>query len=333
MTVLMILLLLGAALIARSQSQLIASAGSTDAAAAEAGAEQGVAEAIARLDAGDRGDFSGAGVIAGGTYSFEVTEVTSTSYVVRAEGEVDGMTRAVEVAVGGQEAAELPYTLFVDGSASIVDNPLAITGRVGTNGPIDVVGTPPGDTVDLYGPAATCALCPDTTSFADPLTVPGPEVPIGPRQTCPRSGNFKGVIDGRDGTPFVCDTAAVARSQVSFKNNLTVVNGPLIIYVRTGLDVDFKNASVNVGNDAEDFQLLAEGTSDWVDGTNSQISGLLYAPGRDATLDGLDLVGSLTIGDLSIPSGSGAAMAPPANLGGGGVSGWTVESWERVPAG
>lgn len=332
MFVLMILLLLSASLLARSQSQLLASAGSTDAAAAEAGAEQGIAEAIARLDAGERGDFSGTGAIAGGIYRFDAAQVSATSYVVQAEGEIDGVVRAIDVTVGGQPTENLPYTLFINTMASFTDNGRAITGLVGTNGPLAVSGTPPGDTVDLFGPAATCTSCPVTTSFPEQRDVPDPEVPTGTSQTCPRSGRFSGIINGRTGTPFVCDPSSVARSQVTFQNTVTVINGPLIVYVRTGLDIEFRRATVNAGGDPSDFQLTAEGDRDWLDAAGSDISGVLYAPGRDSTLEAVDIFGSFTIGDLTVPAGSGAGMSAPAATGGSDVSGWSVESWERVPA-
>lgn len=332
-SVMMILLLLGTAILMRSQSQLVAAANATDAAAAEAGAEQGIAEAIALLDGGTRGAFSGSGELPGGKYGFTASEVDPTSYVVRAEARVGDATRAVEVTLSGE--APQDYTMLIDTSADFGDNVWPIGGLLGTNGPIDAsTSTPPGDQVDLFGPRASCVGCRLTTTYPDARPIPVPEVPSAGRR-CPSNGQFSGVIDGRNGVPFVCARSHVDASWVTFTDKVVVTNGPLIVYIRVGLDVRFRGASVNVGGDPNEFQLYGEGSDDywWMDAWNSEISGLLYSPGRDSWMGNVDLTGSLTVGLYEIRDGLDVKITPSTSVvGGDRGGGWTITSWERVPA-
>ncbi len=328
MSVMMILLLLGVAILMRSQTQLVAASTNTDAAAAEAGAEQGIAEALAMLDNGRRGDFSATGTLLDGTFAFAASEVNSTSYVVRSEARVGDVTRAVEVVVDGQAAEG--HTMLIDTSADFADNAGTITGVVGTNGPIDARNsTPPGDHVELFGPRATCSGCPSTTSYSDARTLATPVVPSSGRR-CPWNGQFTGVLDGQNGTPYVCARSHVYASWITFSGTVEVINGPLIVYVRRGLDTRFRYADVNIGNDPNDFQLFGEGDDDywWMDAWYSEISGVLYAPGRDSWMGDVDLTGSLAVGLYEVRDGLDVSISPTPTS--GGTAGWTVSSWERV---
>lgn len=329
-TVMMILLMLGAAILLRSQRALVAAADASDAAAAEAGAEQGVAEAIALLDSGARGDFTGSGSLVDGTYSFTATELTSTTYLIAAEGRVGESARAVEATVGGEAVEE--YTLLIDTVGRFNTNRWPIGGLTATNGPLNARNsTSPGDQVDLFGPRARCTGCAATTTFPDVRDIPPPVVPAVGRR-CPSNGVFSGVIDGRDGVPFVCSRANVFTSWVTFRNNITITNPPLVVYIRIGRDVRFTSARVNVGGDPSDFQLFAEGNNDywWMDAWNSEISGLLYGPGRDSWMGNVELTGSLAAGEYEVRPGRNMRITPAPTGSGGGVTGWAVTSWERV---
>lgn len=330
-SVLVLLLLLGTTLITRTQSELGASSAGADAEAAQAGAEQGVAEVLARLEAGETGSFSGDGEVTDGKYAYKAEQVSDTEYAVRAEGYVGDRARAVEVTIVGGSIA--PYTLFVNHKAAFVNNGGTVTGRVGTNGPLEVRGTAPGDLVELRGRDATCAGCPVTTSFDDPLEVPDPTVPTGRVQDCPSNGRFTGVIDGEGGVPYVCTTSNVRNNTVRFVRTVTVVNPPAVIYVREGLDVLIRNASVNADGEPNDFQLFGEGERTiywWFDIWNSNVHGVLDAPNRDWLVGQATVYGSAFAGVLQVQSPNSLWMTPFGS--GGTASDWTVTSWEQVPA-
>lgn len=327
----MFLVLIGTAAVMRGQAELRAVGVEADDLAAQAAAEQGVAETLARLSAGDSGDFSASGTAGDGTYQYKASAISTTEYLVRSEGTVDGRVYALEVTIGGERPE--PYSLFV-GTSAFISNQGTITGRVATNGQLSVRGTVLGDAVDLYGPRASCNDCPPGNVLADALDVPPPTVPTGTTQRCPSDGDFTGVVDGRSGVPFVCTSGDVRGSNVRFIGTVTVANPPLIVYVRAGLDIDIRNASVNADGEPDDFQLYGEGDDDywWFDVWNSRVQGVLYGPGRDSFLESASIVGSVSMGVLYINSPRDVWINPAASGVGSEASGWVVTSWERVPS-
>ena len=329
---LMLLLLIGTALIARSQAELSAVAAGADAEAAQAGAEQGVAEVLALLDAGETGSFSGDGEVGEGKYAYKAEKVSDTEYLVRAEGYVGDRVRAVEVTIVGGSVAPAGYTLAINHRAVFDNNRGLITGRVATNGPLDVRGAAPGDVVDLHGRDAECGACRVTNTFPDRLEMPDPQMPSGVTRRCPSDGRFTGRIDGQGGVPYVCTPANMRANTVRFVSTVSVVNPPLIIYVREGLDVLIINASVNADGEPDDFQLSAEGDRSvywWYDIWNSRVHGVLYAPNRDWIVGSADVYGSAATGVLYIQEPDDVWMTPFGST--ASASGWTVTSWEQVP--
>lgn len=337
MVVLMVLTLLGMAVIARSQSDLRATASDSEELAARGGAEQGLAEALGRIVAGERSDFSGSGSLPDGTYRYEATALDGRSFEIYAESEIDGVRRAVIGTVGGAERYR--HSLFVTSSASFDDNLGRIDGVVGSNGPLRISGSVPGDRHELFGPAADCTACPSPTRFDDALELPSPsppdaaDVPGGRFQTCPSDGVFSGVVSGRGGQPFVCSIADVTGGIVSFDGLVAVTDGPLIIHVADDLDVALTDATVNAGGDATDLQLFlaGDGGRARVEMQNSRIDGVVYAPGRILDGDGMAIVGSLTIGEVIIERGESFSIAAANELAVFEVSGWQLSSWSVVP--
>lgn len=327
----MFLVLIGTAAIMRSQAELRAVGVEADELAAQAAAEQGVAETLARLAGGESGDFSDSGTAGDGIYQYKASAISATEYLVRSEGTVDGRTYAVEVTIGGERPE--PYSLFV-GTSGWISNQGSITGRVATNGSLTVRGTVLGDAVDLYGPRASCNDCPPGNVVVDALDVPPPVIPTGTTQRCPTDGDFTGVIDGRAGVPFVCSTSQVLSSTVRFLGTVSVANPPLIVYVRTGLDIDIRNASVNADGGPTDFQLYGEGDDDywWFDVWNSKVQGVLYGPGRDSFIEYASISGSVSMGVLYINSPRDVWISPADSGTGTEASGWVVTSWARLPS-
>jgi hypothetical protein len=330
MLVLMLVTLLGVAVVARGQNSIQGAASASDAAAAEAGAEQGLAEAVARIDSGEGGTFNGRGDLPDGEYRYEVTAVDAQSFSVYAEAEVDGVVRAVDADVGGR--ALYPYTLFVDDGALFEGNLGSISGRVGSNGPLLITGDAPGDAQDLFGPSANCVACSDPTVLASERDVPVPRPPTAPVQACPSDGIFIGIINGRGGEPIVCDPAAIVASVVTFTDAIVVVDGPVIIHVLDGLDVEVVDATINAARPSSDFQLFLGGdrSSNSLAMSNSRIDGVIYGPGRTSNADRVEIVGSLTIGELFVGRGETLSIRPSDELESYQVSGWQVASWTPV---
>ena len=330
MMVLMLMTMLGLIVIGRSQGHLETAARDSDVAAAQAGAEQGVAEALALVGGGQRTDFAGSGVLASGGYSYDARATSARSFTVYAEADVDGVVRAVEAVIGGR--ALYPYTLFIDTSASFEGNLGTVSGRVGSNGPLQVTGAAPGDSVDLFGPSASSVECPITTVVDTARDVPSPNPTADTFQACPADGIFSGPISGRSGIPVLCEPSGIAASQVAFTGSLVVVDGPLIVHVVEGLNVEIYDATINAAGASSDFQLFLGGSAniDSFVATNSRIDGVIYAPGRISTVDQVEIVGSLTIGELYVSSGSSLSIGPSAELDGFEVSGWQMSSWEQV---
>ncbi len=331
MLVLMLVTLLGVAVVARGQNSIEGAALDSDAAAAQAGAEQGLAEAVARIDAGEGGRFSGTGRLPSGEFRYEVSAVDAQRFSVYTEAEVDGVTRAIDADVGGREL--YPYTLFIDDGALFEGNLGRVSGRVGSNGPLLISGAVPGDSQYLFGRSATCDACVDPTVVDSERDVPVPQPPTGRVQACPDDGIFIGIVDGRGGMPIVCDPAEITAAVVTFTDSVVVVDGPVIIHVLDGLDVDVLDASINAAGRSSDFQLFLGGDR----GRNSlvmarsRIDGIIYGPGRVSSADQVRVIGSVTIGELFVGRGSSMSIEPSAELQGYQVSGWHVASWTPVP--
>lgn len=330
---LMLMMLIGTALIARSQVDLAAVGADADAISAEAAAEQGVAEVLARLEGGETGSFSVEGEVANGKFAAKVEQLSETEYFVRAEARVGDRTRAVEVTISGELTA--PYALFIEEKSSITDTRGVISGRVGTNGGLEGSGVESMRDVDLYGPVASCRDCASTNLFENVLELAEPTVLTRTTQKCPEDGIFAGAIDGRGGVPFVCSADEMKAATVAFTDTVTIANPPVIVHVRIGLDVTISDASINAGGEPDDFQLYAEGdgTFYWkLDIFNSKIYGFVYSPGRYSYAQSMSLVGSLITGVLVVDAPGDVWIDPPDSATTSTASDWTVTAWERVPA-
>lgn len=328
MAVLMLLTLLSLAVLSRSQNQLESAARGSDGAAAEAGAEQGIAEALALIDDGQRARFSGTGALPGGDYRYEAVPTGTQAFTIYSEATVAGVSRAIEADVGGR--ALYPYTLFVDDAARFDGNLGRVNGLVGTNGPITVVGSAPGDSVDLFGADAACSVCADTNEIQQVRELTSPS-PTGDRfQACPTDGLFSGPVTGDGGVPIVCDLAAVPSGSVVFTGAIVVVDGPLVVHVLESVDVEIVDATINGGAPPTDFQLFLGGTRsrDGLTMTNARVDGVLYAPGRTSTADGVEINGSMTIGQLTVDRGASLSISPSSDVQSFEISGWQVSSWE-----
>lgn len=326
---LMVVTLLGLAVLQRAALDVRVSGRMADGAAASAGAEQGVAHALALITADGQTDVAGSGDLPDGTYRFESNRRGPDEIVVYSEATIDQSRRAVEVVLELQ-AVTGPEVLFVDQSADFADNSGSIIGRVGTNGTID--GASPGDAQDLHGPAASCATCTNITTFDEARPVVFPELVPATSNDCPRNRKFRRVVSGNGGLPIVCSNAP-GRPLISFVGEITIVSPPLIIYVGDDFDVEFDNAVINAGGPSSDFQLVlvGEGNAGRIDVVDSRVGGTIEAPGWSAEIDGFSLVGSAAFGSLAVTPGSSLSIVPASDAASPTSQDWVVSGWQQVP--
>lgn len=297
--VLMVMALVGAAMFTDANTTIRASAHDRNLAQARAGAELAVAEAFARIDAGDTGALVGEGTVDDLTYRYRATAVGDDRWLIAATAEVDGVTRALEADV--TRDALHPHTLFVVTRADIDRNTGTVEGRFGTNGTVDVTGPAPGETQELYRPDAVCDGCTGAVALDGPRTVTAVTLPGGATRACPDDGVFTGELDGDGGTPVVCDADTAA---VTFDGEVIVTNPPLVVYVAAEVALALDGATVNATGDADDFALFVAGDPDDAVGsltaTGADITGSLYAPGRSLTTADTTVTGTITIGTLAL---------------------------------
>lgn len=325
MLVLMIITILGLALLARSQSWLRATVEASASDRALIASERGVAEALARIDAGLRADFSGGGPVADGTFRYQATMVAADRFEVEATATIGKRQRTIIATIGGTETVDAEL-LFVDRRAVLRGPSVTVEGRVGTNGVLDVGDGAVLGNVSLFGGAADCGGCVDPArvgSARDLPTVPD----LGRRsRRCPRNGVFTGIVNGNRGIPRRCD-----QSTIEFTGTIRVLNGPLIIQIADGTAVSFTGADVNPRGDASEIQIYVDGERGALELSDSSIQGTLQAPRRTAIASNTSIVGSLVIGELDVQTGSafrlrGQPLPTPE------VVRWSVLTWSEAPS-
>src|SRR5207302_1131314 len=98
---------------------------------------------------------------------------------------------------------------------------------VGSNHAITVHGGGGGDGQDYYTPDGSCSGCDNANQRQGPRPIPDPTPPT-TYQACPSGGNFTGTVNVGNGLTFLCNT------NVTFSGTITVVSGPLVVYVGPG---------------------------------------------------------------------------------------------------
>ncbi len=324
MPVLMIVTLLAVVIFADSHRSLDQSRVDTDESRAAAAAELAVHEAFARIDAGETRDFTGSGTHDDAIFEYRSEPLTTQSWEVHAQGTSGPITRRLVATIGRE--AEYAHSLFALEELTVDQNAGRITGRVGTNGAMTVFGPSPGSQQELYGPDASCTGCLNPVVLDGPRPFAEISEPEGKTRSCPKDGEFSGVVNGRSGVPFVCDDD----DQVVFDGDIRIINPPLVVFLSSDAELEFDDAEVNTSGQAADFQLFAEGDEeddgDSISAEEADITGVIYAPGRSLEADSLDLVGSLTVRTLTVPRGARADIAPDTTLGAVGNSPWRIIS-------
>ncbi len=300
-----------------------------DGAAASAAAELAVAEAGARIAQGATAGFTGAVTVQGGSATYAAVRVNADAWDVMAQGEVGGRRRALSVGLGRE--ARFPYTLFVDELLTLRNPTGVVTGRVGTNGTMDLTGLAPGSTQELFRPSGTCTGCTNPAVREGPYPLPEAIVPAETR-ACPPVGRFEGTVDGAGGIPAWCGDPGIP---VSF-GTVTVVNGPLVVMVGPGVPLSLDGAQVNVGGAPDGFRLHKlepnPGPASTVSADGARLAGLLHAPRTAVTSTGLTVSGSVVVDRLTVDPGGNLSLTWSPSLASIGAAEWRVTRWAEVGA-
>jgi len=315
--------------IASDATNSIRQASDADAgAAAVAAAELAVADATARIELGAAVTFTGSVTVAGGGATYTATRVGDDDWDIVVVGSVDGVRRGISASLG--RSARYPFALFVDERLE-TRNPVGIvSGDVGTNGTLDLVGLSPGTRQVLFQPAATCTGCTTPVSRTGPYELAEPTVPAVTR-ACPPGGVFTGAIDGAGGEPFLCADPLVP---VVFESQSWVVNGPVEVFVGEGVPLTLDAAVVNLGGPPDQFRLYKleppTGTPAPVSAEGLSVSGLLYAPRSALTTGSLTAVGAVVLDRLTVTPGGTLSVVYSPQIAAIGASGWGLTRWSET---
>lgn len=328
--IMMIITLLGAAALASSQQTLHVSQQMDQRSVAEAGAERSLAEAVSRLNNGEPLPFKGEGRLVNGSFYYKVERTDEEAVQIRAEAEVDGVYRAIEARLEGTVSGG--YSVFATGWFVSDNNQGTVSGTVGTNGVIKFNGKEPGDAQEIFSPEGVCEECQNLSKSEGPWPTPEPEFPTGPIQKCTEERIFTDIVDGQNGVPFVCDLDGDA---VVFKGGIKIKNPPLVVYVGEDAALLLYEAKINVDQPASDLQIYVQTNPEkrrLFLSQNTDISAIIYAPGRDILPLDFSLRGSLTVRSLEVGSKQSVSIKPDETSVVERPNRWTITSWELVPA-
>lgn len=327
MVVLMVIGTLATALLLRAQSDLETTAASGRSERAAVAAERGVADALALIDAGRRGDFGGGADLDGGRYDFTVVQDAADRFTVRSTATLGGRTRTVEATIGGEVASIDDAVVIARVGIASDDNQGSISAPVATPGTISASGLSPGTAQYLLGPDATCTGCSDELRIAEAPTLAEPEPPTGTTLPCPSDWSAP-ILDGWAGTPIVCDDPA---NPIVFGPTFEITNGPLVLWVGEGVAVDASGSDLNPSGPVDDLRIVVASDRSGpapilLEGAT--IRGAVEAPGRVVEVDRLRLTGRLTVAVLSILD-TGTVTIDPATSVEPDFE-WRITAWATV---
>jgi hypothetical protein len=256
--------------------------------AAVEAADGALAAGYARIDRDAVAPFSQSGTLGLGSYQVVATPSDADNWVVKGTGTRRNATASFTASLTRDRL--YPFVLYTSTSLRISGPATGIEGPVGSSGAMQWMGLTGTFEQHLVGAAATCIGC--NRRVIDPAErtyAPAPRPTDAEAQPCPVGGVFTGAINGRAGAPFRCEAA-----DVSFVGTVTVVNGPLIVWVGPGPSVTMADALVNQGGVASDFILhKVDGSSELLDIEKATIVGVIDAPGTSIVVTTVDLTGAL----------------------------------------
>ena len=256
--------------------------------AAVEAADGALAAGFARIDRNQLVAFSQIGVLGAGNYQVVATPSNPDNWVLKGTGTKGTATASFTASLTRDRL--YPFVLFTSTSLVISGAGTGIGGPVGSTGAMQWTGVPANFEQHLVGAAATCSGCNHRVIDAAERTyAPAPRPTDAEAQPCPIGGVFTGAVNGRAGMPFRCETL-----DVSFVGTVTVVNGPLVVWVGPGPSVTMADAVVNQGGVASDFILhKVDGGGELLNIEKATIVGVIDAPATSIAVTTVDLTGAL----------------------------------------
>ena len=294
-------------------------------------AEYAASEAISRVIEGEEAAYSGSGTVDGAAYQFSVTPSSADTWDIVGEAGSGIHSRTVTVelrrAAGDPDPdPDVAYVLWAD-EIEVNNVSGSLSGLIGATTSIDIInGSSIGTEQHLLN-GATCSGCDNPVAITS-YNPPSPPTPQNPG-SCPYTSNDKIKNTTLSAGHYEC-----SGNKLKLEGTISVT-GPVVIFLDPGTKLEIKNAQINVGGDADDFQVVQSTNSTGKKKfDDSEVVGHLTMP--EAYLEFKDDVawtGRIVLDrakfnrpDLDVdalPSGSGSG-------GGGGASStsWHLDGWQ-----
>jgi Tfp pilus assembly protein PilX len=293
MLVIMLLALLAAAAVDRVIAVSHRTTHERDRSAALEAADAALAVGLSRVDHGEVAAFTQLASLGTAQYRIDATPSDPDNWVLVGTGSRRSANARFTATITRDRL--YPYVLFTVTGSQISGPATAIEGPVGSSAHMEWIGLAATFEQHLVGASATCNGC--TNPVVDPADrtyTPAPRPDDAEARACPAGGIFTGTIDGMAGAPVRCETG-----DVTFAGTVTVVNGPLVVWIGPGRALEMAGAVVNAGGAAEEFVVhKVDGGADIVDLEGATIVGVVDAPSTPIHVTTLDLTGAIVAGSF-----------------------------------
>jgi Tfp pilus assembly protein PilX len=360
-SIMTVLLLLGAAILARTNSTMKASRQTGDFAAALGQADSGLSDAMFKLDQGVTGTFTGGG---GSTpFRYTATQVNGNTFTVQSLGTSNNVPHGIQATVSRK--VQYPYALYTkngidfgtgsppnifscDPGTCTWANPTG-TGKayVGSSGAIRLTTSGAnrgGDRQDYYAPGGSCAstcsnpngplAATDAPTTAD---VTAASIPVG-ALPCPSLLHGAVIAAGT----YVCRSDLTFGPAPGGTQCVVSVGGPVIIYAVPAtpggsLNIYFNDCKINDGGDSTNFRILKGGPGSINTGSGNgtmAVTGVLYAPLTTFTPTGAATrwTGALVLNKWDYNGQSGFTFAYDLKLNTLLTQDWHVSDYKEIPS-
>ncbi|MBW3615071.1 MAG: hypothetical protein KY439_07160 [Actinobacteria bacterium] len=348
--VLMVLTLLGLGMIARTVSSQKQVRASQDFNAGLAAADAGIADALFQLDQlpqnASATTFTKTNEAvpggSGGRFSYTATPLDDNRYRIRSSGTVNGVQH--DVIADAKRRRRFDYVFYGRSEIKVNGNCKEFPGPIGSSGTIIGTGTTAGNCIplaecflrdngDLPTPSAGCgdqvsSRNPNGRRLHETNIKPPVALPVPPPSLtdlgCPAVGGIiTGTLNGQGGTGYYNCTSSVA-----LRGTITVVNGPVMLYV-TGGTVSVAGCGscgtpiFNDGGDAINFQLYVGNASTITFPTGSRVFAGIYAPTSKVSVPpNVTFKGGIVADEVTINGAPNLGVLDPT------LDRLTIESWK-----
>ncbi len=370
-TVIMMLTMLSATVLARTISAMASVRQNQDFAASLAQADAALSDALFRIDqfgindiesfcVGPDSHCSPTSVPGASTAQYKAVRVDSNTFTVSARGNVNGRPHAIRATVS--RTALYPFAVFGNGDVTFNGNGGGTIQATLPNGSFDpnrFADTGSNATITCHSGAQegdqqvsyknSWSGCPTQVAGVgtyipkDPVrsaSCPSPNtniplvpcLPVSiPSPNCPVNNTFSGTISGT----YYCT------GSVTFSGTITVSHAFKLFLIPpagTAADVFFANAVINSGGDPRDFvvYVAGAGTVDMGNGVAHAptITGIVVAPSANMSIPGcgLTVTGAIVIGTFTCNGGPNLRVNYDSRLQTLTSQDWSVRNYTEIPS-